>query len=829
MFSYSFVKSTDADKHRLMAVLNKMAYKFNYDALVGVLPNPWLGPFGIEHAYYKKTVLIGNDVDPFVLAHEFGHMLGNFEDYSSEFYVYNNIDASEGFDVPLRLDRRPSVWSLSGSPAMEDSPIRHFMHADPVESVGYKLWAVKWQYDQLLSLFQASLVENLQSGEPLLLASGSIRISDNVVTVDPWYVLEPGEWTAPSAGEYALEFYNGSGLLSSQPFEVGPAVEGISRFILKVPYPAGTSQLRIKHGTAVLFSMTPSPTSPQLNITAPLAGHSWSGKQPIIWTAADADPGSTLYSSLALSTDGGANWDPLTIDATTGASNSFRLDTRGFPSSTKCQVKISVSDGINTTTRTSGTFTITNAPRLVMFNPVSGAGQVNPKSPLVIGFSEPVNPSTINSNTFFLKDPQGTKVEGFLSYRGADQEAAFIPKAALAYNTVYTATVTTGITSVSGVPLNSGSVWAFTTEVNIYPPRVVRFSPGAGDDRVSLNAALITVQFDKPMNPASLTSQSFTVSDKNGDAVSGQISYNASTRTALFRPNANFSADTQYTVTLTSTILDAQGNALDGPFSWGFKTGSENTPWVRLTRHFKDYLWDSNGDGAWDTLVVEAEISVLFTSTYNLSGWLLDKNGLAVARATTGNVALSGGTYLLSLYFSRQDIQNHGGEGPYYFADAVLYDALYGGTGDSLTDPYQIGFTNYSVDADLMLFAYPNPGKTGTPLAFQASVGNQGISNATSVVLTATLPSSVDFVSAASGQGSCTQAGGVVTCTIGTLGSLQSNLVSIVVTPREKGWINFSASVTSVQDSYVANNNQQLSLEVTTGGSLLYLPLILNQ
>jgi uncharacterized repeat protein (TIGR01451 family) len=248
-----------------------------------------------------------------------------------------------------------------------------------------------------------------------------------------------------------------------------------------------------------------------------------------------------------------------------------------------------------------------------------------------------------------------------------------------------------------------------------------------------------------------------------------------------------------------------------------------------LSRHFKDYLWDQNGDGVWDTLVVEAEISVLFTGTYNLSGWLLDKNGLAVSRATTGNVALSGGTHLLSLYFSRQDIQNHGGEGPYYFADAILYDLLYAGSGDSLTDPYRVGFTNYAVDADLMLFATPNPGKTGTPLTLQASVSNQGVSNATSVVLTATLPSSVDFISAASGQGSCSPAGGVVTCAIGTLGSLQSNLVSIVVTPKEKGWINFSASVTSVQDSYVANNNQQLSLEITTSGNLLYLPLILNQ
>lgn len=96
-------------------------------------------------------------------------------------------------------------------------------------------------------------------------------------------------------------------------------------------------------------------------------------------------------------------------------------------------------------------------------------------------------------------------------------------------------------------------------------------------------------------------------------------------------------ADTPYTVTLTSAIQDAQGNALEGPFSWAFKTGPANTSWVRLTRHFQDFLWDQHGDGVWDTLVVEVEVSVLFTGTYNLSGWLLDKNGLGIARATTGS------------------------------------------------------------------------------------------------------------------------------------------------------------------------------------------------
>jgi len=223
------------------------------------------------------------------------------------------------------------------------------------------------------------------------------------------------------------------------------------------------------------------------------------------------------------------------------------------------------------------------------------------------------------------------------------------------------------------------------------------------------------------------------------------------------------------------------------------------------------------------------DLAILFPGTYRLEGWLLDKNGLAIARAATGNVNLPAGLQTQAFYFSRQDILNHGGEGPYYFADAVIQDVLYGASLDALTVPYRTLFTNYTIDAELLLFAFPDPGVLNQPLTFYASVANQGTSSASGVVLTATLPPSVDFVSATPGQGTCAHNAGTVTCSIGTLAGGQSNLVSIVVTPREKGWVQFQASVTSVQDSHVGNNNRQLSLEIGAGGNMIYLPLIIQQ
>jgi hypothetical protein len=600
--------------------------------------------------------------------------------------------------------------------------------------------------------------------------------------------------------------------------------DGLARFILKVPFPAGTARLQIKRQGSVIHELTPSSQAPSLAITQPAAGQSWSGPLNITWTASDGN-GDPLYFTIALSSNGGLDWEPLAMDLQTGG---YPLDTRTISNSSDCYLKIAASDGLLTTIQTVGPFSIQNPIQVAGFSPPSGDNNTAVSSPVRVEFSEGIDPATLIPANFYVRNAQNQPVPGSITYDASANQAVWTPESPLQYGSLYTATMSAlvrapGGASIEGLPLS----WSFTTEANIYPPQVVRFSPQSGDDSVSPNAALVMVQFDKPMNPATLTAASFSLTARDGSVVAGQITYNAATFTALFRPGTLLATNTQYTATLTAAVQDAQGNALEAPYSWTFQTGSENTAWARMTRHFRDYLRDQNGDGDWDTLVVEVEVSVLFTSTYQLSGRLLDKDGRVIGQAATGNVSLSGGVHRLTLSFSRQDIENHGVEGPYYFGDAVFYDAQYPSGGDALADPYTIGFTNFTRDADLLLFAAPDPGVFNQLLTFYASVANQGTSGADGVTLTVTLPTTVDFVSAASGQGSCSHNAGTVTCTIGTLDSFQSNLVAIVVTPREKGWVQFQASVTSVQDSYVANNDRQLSLEIGAGNNVVYLPLVM--
>jgi hypothetical protein len=89
-------------------------------------------------------------------------------------------------------------------------------------------------------------------------------------------------------------------------------------------------------------------------------------------------------------------------------------------------------------------------------------------------------------------------------------------------------------------------------------------------------------------------------------------------------------------------------------------------------------------------------------------------------------------------------------------------------------------------------------------------VTNNGPSTATGVVAADTLPASVTFVSASSTQGTCSQAGGVVTCNIGTMAAGASVTITVVVTPTATGTILNTVVVVGQQpESNTANNRAE--------------------
>jgi uncharacterized repeat protein (TIGR01451 family) len=108
----------------------------------------------------------------------------------------------------------------------------------------------------------------------------------------------------------------------------------------------------------------------------------------------------------------------------------------------------------------------------------------------------------------------------------------------------------------------------------------------------------------------------------------------------------------------------------------------------------------------------------------------------------------------------------------------------------------------------------PDPVTQGSNLTYTIQVQNNA-APATDVVLTDTLPSQVDFVSATPSQGTpCDRTGSTVTCNLGNMASGATATVTIVIQPKKTGTISNTAVVASTPPDTNAANNQET--ETTT-------------
>lgn len=126
----------------------------------------------------------------------------------------------------------------------------------------------------------------------------------------------------------------------------------------------------------------------------------------------------------------------------------------------------------------------------------------------------------------------------------------------------------------------------------------------------------------------------------------------------------------------------------------------------------------------------------------------------------------------------------------------------------------------------------PDPVSRGSNITYTITVTNNGPSAATGVAVTDTVPANVTFVSATgSGVVTCAQAGGVITCNVGTLASGASASATVVVTATATGTVTNTVNVTSsTTDPSAANNSATATTTVTpppaTDFSLALVPVI---
>jgi uncharacterized repeat protein (TIGR01451 family) len=150
--------------------------------------------------------------------------------------------------------------------------------------------------------------------------------------------------------------------------------------------------------------------------------------------------------------------------------------------------------------------------------------------------------------------------------------------------------------------------------------------------------------------------------------------------------------------------------------------------------------------------------------------------------------------------------------------NVVLY-ANDGANHTGTSTPFDVDLMN---DISINGTALPNPAYAGSNLVFTLAVANTGPSAATGVTVTNLLPANVAFVSAVSSQGTCTQSGGVVSCSLGVIAGGTNATISITVVPAAPGaTLTNVATVTRAEtDAYLGNNTVTTTVSVAPGVSI---------
>ena len=135
----------------------------------------------------------------------------------------------------------------------------------------------------------------------------------------------------------------------------------------------------------------------------------------------------------------------------------------------------------------------------------------------------------------------------------------------------------------------------------------------------------------------------------------------------------------------------------------------------------------------------------------------------------------------------------------------------------------QVGGADLSISKNVS----PNPALFGDNITFTLSVQNHGSFSATNTVLTDTLASGLHFVSATNPIGGCSEMGGVVSCTLGTMAGGQGITVTLVVTAENAGnYANSAEVISSAYDPDPHNNSDTAYFTVLPMGTVFVVNTI---
>src|SRR5271166_1521835 len=113
--------------------------------------------------------------------------------------------------------------------------------------------------------------------------------------------------------------------------------------------------------------------------------------------------------------------------------------------------------------------TLLTVPMVSAVSPANVGVGVGISAKVAATFNEGMNRTTINANTFQLRDSSNNLIPAYITYNAADNTATLDANAPLAYSAPYTASIqggSTGVKDTSGNAMAANYSWSFTTGLN---------------------------------------------------------------------------------------------------------------------------------------------------------------------------------------------------------------------------------------------------------------------------------------------------------------------------------------------------------------------------
>jgi hypothetical protein len=194
---------------------------------------------------------------------------------------------------------------------------------------------------------------------------------------------------------------------------------------------------------------------------------------------------------------------------------------------------------------------------------------------ILLAFDVPVNPLTLLPGTVSLSDPAGNRIPALVRpdlLRGL--RLTLTPATTLAPNTPHTVEVSPAVEDARGEPLPAPIRFTFLTEVR---PWLKVTAIRAARAEIPPDY-VISVRFNRPVDPTTVTSDSFRVTiQETGDLHGGTTRLSRDRRVIFFTPSRPFPLRRTVSLILTPDLADTGGNPLEKPFTtaWPVRAGAK--------------------------------------------------------------------------------------------------------------------------------------------------------------------------------------------------------------------------------------------------------------